>query len=462
MAGSTVDGLVSGLSTSSLISQLMQVERVPQTQLQSKVTTQQKVQSAFQGINTKLASLKSAADDMLKTTSWQIGKAASSSSTVTATTTAGAMPGSVSFNVTDVAKAQVSTAKYASATDPALAGGVTKVGISIGGAAAVEVNVTTNTPQGVADAINAAGLNVRASVLTTDQGTVLQFSSTKTGTANGFTITGLAGGAPDDITPAANAVIEVGDPSAGGYTVTSGSNAITGVLPGTTINVTKLENNVTVTVDADNEAVADKMKAFVDAANAVLGEIKTQTAYTAGAKTKQPLAGNSTARQISQTVLGQIGGGQTGYGSFSQFGVELDQYGKLTFDREQFLKAYAEDPAKVMNAVMAEDPTVQITTAPDGTKIPKSKLTAVMGLAERISIAANNSTTNITNAIKGSESLVTDLNKRIDAWDLRLERREAALRKQFSNLEVSLGKLNQQSTWLAGQISSLPAPSSNG
>ncbi|MFC6410937.1 hypothetical protein [Planobispora longispora] len=39
---------------------------------------------------------------------------------------------------------------------------------------------------------------------------------------------------------------------------------------------------------------------------------------------------------------------------------------------------------------------------------------------------------------------------------------EAALRKQFSNLEVSLGKLNQQSTWLAGQISSLPAPSSNG
>nr|BFE89280.1 hypothetical protein GCM10020093_118820 [Planobispora longispora] len=201
MAGSTVDGLVSGLSTSSLISQLMQVERVPQTQLQSKVTTQQKVQSAFQGINTKLASLKSAADDMLKTTSWQIGKAASSSSTVTATTTAGAMPGSVSFNVTDVAKAQVSTAKYASATDPALAGGVTKVGISIGGAAAVEVNVTTNTPQGVADAINAAGLNVRASVLTTDQGTVLQFSSTKTGTANGFTITGLAGGAPTTSPP---------------------------------------------------------------------------------------------------------------------------------------------------------------------------------------------------------------------------------------------------------------------
>ncbi|MBG0833236.1 flagellar filament capping protein FliD [Planomonospora sp. ID67723] len=446
------------MSTSSLIAQLMQVERVPQTQLQSKVTTQQKVQTAFQAINTKLASLKTAADDMLKETSWQLGKATSSSSSVTATTTPGTVPGSVTFNVTGVAKAQVSTAKYASATDPALAGGVTKVGISIGGAAAADVNVTTNTPQGVADAINAAGLTVRASVLTTDQGTVLQLSSTKTGTDYGFAVTGLAGGAPDDITLADDAVIEVGNLAAGGYTVTSSSNAFNGVLTGTTVNVTKLENNVTVTVDADNEAVADKMKAFVDAANSVLTEISTQTTSTVGSKTKQPLAGNSTARQISQTVLGQIGTGQDGYGSFAQFGVQLDRYGKLTFDRAKFLTAYAADPAKVMDAVMAEDPAVQPTTDSNGYTVPKSKLTPVMGLAERLSIAANNGKTVITDAIKGSESLVTDLNKRIDAWDLRLEKREAALRRQFSNLEVSLGKLNQQSTWLAGQISSLPTP----
>ncbi|GII20347.1 flagellar filament capping protein FliD [Planomonospora parontospora] len=458
MAGSTVDGLVSGLSTSSLISQLMQVERAPQTQLKTKVSVQEKVKLAYQAINTKLAALKSSADDMLKATSWQLAKVSSSSTSVTPTTTPGAVPGSVTFNVTGVAKAQVSTAKYASATDPALAGGATKVSLTIGAAAAVDIDVTTNTPQGVADAINAKGLSVRASVLTTDQGTVLQLSSTKTGTASGFSITGLAGGAPTPVTPAADAKIEVGNPAAGGYTVTSASNAMTGVLTGTTINVTKLENNVTVTADADNEAVADKVKAFVDSANAVLSEIGTQTAYNAASKTKQPLSGNSTVRQMAQTILGQTGNGQTGYGSFSQFGVELDSTGKLTFDREQFLKAYAADPAKVMNAMTAEDPAVQVTTAPDGTQIPKSRVTAVMGLAERFSIIANNSTTAVTAAVKGSESLVTDLNKRIDAWDLRLERREAALRKQFTGLEVALGKLNQQSTWLSGQIASLPKP----
>jgi flagellar hook-associated protein 2 len=458
VAGSTVDGLVSGMSTSSLIAQLMQVERVPQTQLQSKVTAQQKAQTAYQAINTKLAALKTSADDMLKTTSWQLGKATSSSTTVTPTTTAGAVPGSVTFNVTSIAKAQVSTAKYASATDPALAGGVTKVGISIGGATAVDIDVTTNTPQGVADAINAKGLSVRASVLTTDQGSVLQFSSTKTGTAYGFAVTGLAGGPPSDVTLADDAQIEVGDPTAGGYTVTSSSNAMTGVLTGTTINVTKMENAVTVTVDSDNAAVADKMKAFVDSANAVLAEIRTQTAYNAASKTKQPLSGNSMLRQVTQTVLSQVGAGQSGYGSFSQLGIELDTTGKLEFDREKFLKAYAADPAKVTNAMTAEDPAVQETTDADGVKHPKAKLTSIMGLAERFSIIANNSTTNITFAVKGSESLVTDLNKRIDAWDLRLERRETALRKQFTGLEVSLGKLKQQSTWLAGQIASLPQP----
>ncbi|MFC4062437.1 flagellar filament capping protein FliD [Planomonospora corallina] len=459
MAGSTVDGLVSGLSTSSLISQLMQVERVPQTQLKSKVTAQEKIQTSYQAINTKLAALKTAAEDMTKGTSWQPAKVTSSSTSVTPTTTAGATTGSVTFDVLSTAKAQVSTVTFGSATDPALAGGATKVSLTIGTAAAVDIDVTTNTPQGVAEAINAKGLDVRASVLTTDQGTVLQLTSTKTGTAAGFEITGLASD-PVDLVPPKDAQVLVGDADGVHYTVTSGSNAITGLLAGTTINVTKEETGVTVAVTQDKDAIADKMKAFVDATNAVLTEIGTQTSYNAAAKTKQPLAGNATVRQIAQTVLGQVGTGQTDYGSFAQLGVELDRYGKLTFDREEFLKAYEADPAKVEKAMSAEDPSIPPRLDADGKTLPQTQVSNVMGLAARLKVIVSNSTESITNAVNGSKSLVTDLNKRIEAWDLRLERRETALRRQFTNLEVSLGKLQQQSTWLAGQISSLPAPSS--
>ena len=37
----------------------------------------------------------------------------------------------------------------------------------------------------------------------------------------------------------------------------------------------------------------------------------------------------------------------------------------------------------------------------------------------------------------------------------RLATRRLALQKQYAGLEVALGKLNSQSTWLAGQLAGL-------
>ena len=40
-------------------------------------------------------------------------------------------------------------------------------------------------------------------------------------------------------------------------------------------------------------------------------------------------------------------------------------------------------------------------------------------------------------------------------WDVRLDLRKTALQRQFSGLEVALGKMQQQSSWLAGQLAGL-------
>ena len=48
MPNMSVGGLVSGLDTATIISQLMQLEARPQTMLKSKVTTEQKVVAALQ------------------------------------------------------------------------------------------------------------------------------------------------------------------------------------------------------------------------------------------------------------------------------------------------------------------------------------------------------------------------------------------------------------------------------
>ena len=66
-------------------------------------------------------------------------------------------------------------------------------------------------------------------------------------------------------------------------------------------------------------------------------------------------------------------------------------------------------------------------------------------------------TGSLTTAIQGRNSLVTSLNDQISDWDVRLTDKRAALQKQFAALEVALGKMKDQSSWLAGQLAGLPS-----
>jgi flagellar hook-associated protein 2 len=58
--------------------------------------------------------------------------------------------------------------------------------------------------------------------------------------------------------------------------------------------------------------------------------------------------------------------------------------------------------------------------------------------------------------VKSRNSSIGRLNDDIDNWDARLDVRRAALERQFSALEVALGTLQNQGSWLAGQLSGLP------
>jgi flagellar hook-associated protein 2 len=51
------------------------------------------------------------------------------------------------------------------------------------------------------------------------------------------------------------------------------------------------------------------------------------------------------------------------------------------------------------------------------------------------------------------------LTSSIAAYDVRLAKRQETLKAQYAALEVALGKLKDQSNWLAGQLASLSANS---
>lgn len=447
---SSLSGMASGLDTTSLINSLMTVESKPQTALKTKVSTITTSNSAYTTVNNKMKSLLTAAKDLTNGDAWKSAKATSNSTDVVATAATGAQTGDLTFSVGPLAVAQRTTVRWDPTDKPAVIGDNVALTIGTGDDAvttSIDIPADANTPAGVAAAINQAGLSVRASVITTDTGPVLQLSSTKTGLANAFTVDYL--NTTDDlITPiaeAADATLTVGDPDAGGYTITSSSNTFTGVMPGVTITATAPVTNATVSVATDTDAIATKMQALVDAANGALAQISTSaaagTSATSGAAPSGgPLAGDYTVRQLSSQILSAVSKGQADFGSFKQLGIELTQDGKLKFSKDDFLTAYTANPTKVQDAVS----------------------TGLAQTLQDVGTAATDSTTGaLTLKIQSGTSMIAKLNTEISDWDLKLADRKSALKRQFTAMETAMSKVQSQSSWLSSNTSAAASSSSS-
>jgi len=102
---------------------------------------------------------------------------------------------------------------------------------------------------------------------------------------------------------------------------------------------------------------------------------------------------------------------------------------RLSFDRAAFLNTYSEDPARAQEAGIRFGDTIE-------------KMGGTMS-------------TNLTSVITGRNNEISSLNDQISNWDVRLAAKREALQKQYSDLEVALGKLKDQSSWLSGQLAGL-------
>jgi flagellar hook-associated protein 2 len=102
---SSVDGLVSGLDTTTIISQLMSIEKQPQDALKTQKSNIGAEIAIYQVLNSKFSTLASAAHGLSLTSGWKTMKATSSSATVTATASSGAASGAISFTVQSLSRA---------------------------------------------------------------------------------------------------------------------------------------------------------------------------------------------------------------------------------------------------------------------------------------------------------------------------------------------------------------------
>lgn len=432
----SVSGLLGGtagqIDTTSLIAQLMAAQSVPQNQLKDELGTVTNQLTAYQNINSRIAAVQTAAQALTDTTAWRATTATSSSSAVAATGSASALTGSTTFSVTKLAQPQVTTV---AADGSGTVVTVPSAGIRITDAAGNVHNValTSGTATGVATAINAANIGVRASVIQTSQGIVLQVTSTKTGATGGFTLAGTSA-APANVTTAQDAQVTVGDPTAGGYTVSSATNTFTSLIPGVTFSANALASNVTLTVTSDEQSISDKVQALVAAAGAAAGTVAATTAKGA------VLQGRSDVNSIASALAASVSHGTVGGTSLKTYGIDLDSSGNLTFDTTAFAAAYAADPVGTQAAIADSFATSLVATA-------TTAIDPALGT--------------ITASINAGNARSTSLTKQIDDWTTRLATIQTNLQAKYAAMETALGRLQSQQTYLTSMFNTMNSSSSS-
>jgi flagellar hook-associated protein 2 len=465
MGSTAIDGLISGLKTTDLINSLMTIEAGPQNLLKAKVSTTDSLVSALQALNTKISSLSTSAQAATKPASWQAVTAASTAASVTATTSTGAVPSSLTFTVDAVAKAQTSIsapvtdlAGFFGGTVPSSVTFVTGTGA---GASVASLDLTGVTDlAGFAQAINGADAGVAATVVTISATeSRLQLTGKTTGATAGFdlysgtvTASDLASATPPTalvarasaLTVAADAQITLWPGTTAAQAVTSSTNTFSGIVTGVNFTVSAVTAAdaapVTVSVARDDAALKALASGLVANITTVLGEITSRTSSTTTTSadgrslvTGGVLSGDSGVRMLQSSVLSAASAPVNGV-SPSTLGIVLSKDGTITYDDALFSAALA---AKVQ--------------------------AVVSGIAARLVDVANTqsdpTTGQITLQIQGQQSYSKSLGEQVDNYDIRLALRRAALEKTYSALEVSLSNLNAQSSWLTSQLSTLSTSS---
>lgn len=443
MSGTTsVSGLVSGLDTTSIISQLMQIESQSQTRIKAQLSTAQTNLKALQDLNSKLAALATSAGNLAKATSWNPVAVTSSSTLVTATAGPSAVTGPLQVTVGQTALAhQLSFTNTALLTDTVTTGS-TLVHLDYLDGTTKDIDTGDGSLQGLVNALNASGTGVKASTIRLDNGTYrLQVTATNTGAASDFTLTNLDGSAilgGPAVTAGRDAAITIGVD-----TLHSATNTFTNVANGLTLTLAPgvaAGTVVDLNVQQDVAGMSSTVKGLVDAVNEALTKIDSLTDYNSTTRTAGPLADDSAVRAARNALLTSIY--PTDGTSLADVGIQLDRYGKLTFDEAKFKGAYAADPAGV---------AAKFTSG------------TVAGFAARVQQVATNASDpfagTLTTSINGRNTEISRMQDSIAEWDTRLALRRYSLQRQFTALETALSQMNSQSSWLAGQLSSLPSGS---
>ncbi|HHT70950.1 MAG TPA: flagellar filament capping protein FliD [Firmicutes bacterium] len=474
MAGSiSFDGLVSGINSSEIVSQLMALERqrniVPLQRREAMLTAKQ---AAWRDVRSGLAALQSKLTD-LKLVGTYTGMKASSANeeVVMATAKAGAGTATYTIKVEQLATAQQMWSKqFGSETELGVGSGTIQLnGVDI--EYGEEDNLT-----GLAQKINEAmkdakdvDKNRRVSAIVVDGRLVL--SAMETGENSNIELGGDMAGqalwqelgldAPVEGYPEVNdsAYVKQGQDTVfyvDGVKIVRSSNKVDDAISGVTLELTGVSKKVEgdgwegyegtrLTVGQDLDKAVKAIKAFVDEYNRVWQANRNKQSWDKDTKQGAVLFGDSALNGIQYRLRGLVTGpidGVSGpWSTLAQIGISTGKVGTgVSADGTLHL-----DEIKLREALQ-EDPEAVATL-----------FTGDQGVASRLEgyfkeTLTKDKTGLLTAKDEAFASQIRGLQKQTERMEERLVRREEQLKRQYVQLEKVLAQLQAQSNWLALQL----------
>lgn len=452
-SGFKVGGLISGLDTDAIIKQLMDVAKQPIKELESDKSDYQAQLTAWKQFNGVIVSLLSKTNLMSRESSFASKTVSlSEEDYMSATATPDADMGIYSLRVVQLAKTnQLASDAYGDKDYTTYGTGTLSitVGTDNPDTKTIDIGEDNQTLEGIATSINNSGAGVTATVIDTGDPTTpykLIITSKTSGSDGSISFTNnLSGGTGtlnlSTLQAAQDSKIYLGDEDSH-IELTRSSNTVTDVIPGVTMNLTKISSEYfEMRVSTDTEASTNLVNGFIDSYNTAVDFFTNQFWYDATTGKQGTLAGDSTLmttqNQMEKILFGPSA--NTGvYSYLTQIGVNADSTGKLAItEMSKFNEAVQQKPESIYQLFNNE----------------------TGGISVKLGTYLDDLLATPAGAVSSAQDFTQE---QIDALDETIKYKNEYLilvedryRTQFLDMEAALGLMRNQMSTLTASLSSL-------
>ena len=450
-------GSYSGIDRNT-INQLMEAERIPLKKLELRKEDTVKMQNAWRDVNTRMNTLLEKMKALENADTFSSKSVTSTNeSMVTATANRTAMNGEYDLQIQSIARATSIVGNRLNVESI-----TTELGINGGfilkNHEGMETEITmeaTDSLRSVVQKINESSGESGISATIIDNRLILQDAKTgertievKDAEGQASVLEELGMGIDSELRSGTRARFTVN-----GIEVVRDQNTLSDVIEGVTLQLHRPgpgDEGERITIASDFEKSEKALQEFVDQYNSTMSFIENQMRVgTPGENaTRGTLAGDSSLRQIHSTlrqmVTSPVGGNEnTTIRDLSMLGVSTtDRFGKLSFDQSVFRREMDSSVNNVQSFFTSKNEAGETLGY---TKRMKDYIDSVISTSDGMIRGKNDS----------YDRSMRDIDRQIENFTRRIQRREEYYIKTFSALDVAMQKAESQMEWLNSQLAGM-------